>query len=671
MQPKIGYLPIAIVSILLLAFFLPYGLFNAFFDGIITSGQDPIVQGIKPYNSWFLWVRMLENSGAYTSFENWRFSLKWYSFLALTPCLPFLGSYALYRYQKKRTDIMKSAQTSAVFAKHKDLKEYIGKDGLILSKNIRMTKNSCFGHFLIVGPTGSGKTVSFFLPNIISLQDEYSAVITDPKGELYQTTGNFHLQRKRRVEIIKLDCKEASARWNPLDLPTDMVMMSKVCSSIVKNKGGDSGGGGDQDFWDATAIDLLMAIVYIVKSIPGTYGNFRNAYMILSECSFESMIGLAKHAVATLGPEVRSVLTRAASFGDDVAPEDTRNSTRFVLKTALAPFMIDAVSYITANTTIDFRDLKRHPTALYVSMPEHKVEGVKPVLSTLYMQIFDALLDMGQGGRPVFMLFDEFANVGKIIGFPQYIATIRSRNLSVAVCLQSIEQLTRNYSEPEKQEITNNLKTMAILPGLKEEKTLQYIQTVAGKVSEYERSSEKEDKRTFAKDRLPLSEVRELEDNAKTGEHEVIILLPNKPPYKDKQRRSYLDPEITKILKNTPSLDMPNQPASVFEEIERNCFLTPGDITFLETVGSYIFYEGKIDKIPDDKKLQGLKKFEALSHICGLPNVTLDTEGKIAIKWPEKSASTPLNGRGRVARKMIENSFVWLHEAGIMHVTKK
>lgn len=664
---KLDITTVAIGAIAIVAYFTPVLSFDLMFPGVRTTNLH-----LDDWQMFKFWYQCLIN---FPELDSFALKAKLATWMLLVPGVPSAGIAGVALWKKHETDKMKTAQTSAVFSKLADLKEYQGTDGLLLSKHVQMRQNTCFTHLLVVGPTGSGKTQSFFLPNIMKLPSEYSAVITDPKGELYQKTANRQRALGREPVLLKLDIKETSVGWNPLDVPKDAVMMSKVCTSIVKNKGGGGqGGGGDQDFWDATAIDLLMAMVYVVKAIPKgadspeyTYGNFKNVYELLSNCSFDSMLGLAQFAVAELG--VKDVLSRSASFADSVAPEETRNSTRFVLKTALAPFMIDDVAHITARTDFDFCDLKRRPIALYVSVPEHKVTGLAPVISTLYMQIFDSLLDMGEGGRPVFFLMDEFANIGKVIGFPQYIATIRSRNLSVSVCLQSAEQLTRNYSEPEKQEILNNLKVTVVLPGLKEEKTLQYIQTISGKVSGYEKQSEKDEKRVFTKDRLPLNEIREMQDNYDTGIHETIVIFPNKPAYKDIQRRSYSDPEIKKLMDQTAKAEFPNRDEQHWGEIKDNSFFEPGDLSLLETIGTYIYYDGNKAKA-GDKQQQVLRKFLELSQICGgIPEIQAELDKKNGemvpkVFWKDETKDfdgkkVVLDERGKLARRIIRTTFEW------------
>lgn len=628
-QEKLNPVTVAMFVILAVSVFLPALLFDQLFPSVRTEQLG--------YDDWMMWRFLFEclqndhdGRSIIAAFPEFTDKLKLLVWIGATVATPIGGVYLLFQWTHRQKEEIKAMQTSAVFANLKDIKEYQGKDGLILTKRVQMKLSTCFTHLLVIGPTGSGKTQSFFLPNIMKLPADYSTVITDPKGELYQKTAAHQRKLGREPVLLKLDAKEHSLCWNPLDVPKDSVTMSKVCTSIVKNKngGGSGGGGSDQDFWDSSAIDLLLAMVYVVKALPKgpsgterTYGNFKNVYELLGACSFDGMLGLAKFAVAELG--CRDVLSRVASFSDSVAPDDTRNSTRFVLKTALAPFMIDDVACITARTDFDFCDLKRKPIALYVSVPEHKVSGLAPIVSTLYMQIFDSLLDMGEGGRPVFFLMDEFANIGKVLGFPQYVATIRSRNLSVAVCLQSAEQLTRNYSEAEKQEIMNNLKVSVVLPGLKEERSLQYLQTIGGRVGEMAKPSAKDDERVITKDRLPLHEIREMEDNYDSGIHEALVIFPNKPAYKDRQRRSYSDPEIKSLLKKCGSTDLPIRDAKIFEDIQQSCFLTDSERAMLDAVGSYINYYGSVALVPEDKKMDLLAKFRDVNAICSFPTVAL------------------------------------------------
>ena len=103
----------------------------------------------------------------------------------------------------------------------------------------------------------------------------------------------------------------------------------------------------------------------------------------------------------------------------------------------------------------------------------------------MYSQLFNLLCDRADndfGGRlPVHVrcLLDEFANIGKIPNFEKLIATIRSREISASVILQSQSQLKAIYRD-NMDTIIGNMDTTLFLGG-KEKTTLQEISSILGK----------------------------------------------------------------------------------------------------------------------------------------------------------------------------------------------
>ena len=75
------------------------------------------------------------------------------------------------------------------------------------------------------------------------------------------------------------------------------------------------------------------------------------------------------------------------------------------------------------------------------------------VAALMYSQLFNLLCDKADdfyGGRlPVHVrcLLDEFANIGQIPNFDKLIATIRSREISASIILQSQSQLKTIYKD--------------------------------------------------------------------------------------------------------------------------------------------------------------------------------------------------------------------------------
>ena len=107
------------------------------------------------------------------------------------------------------------------------------------------------------------------------------------------------------------------------------------------------------------------------------------------------------------------------------------------------------------------------------------------VVAMMYSQLFNLLCDKADneysGRLPVHVrcLLDEFANIGKIPNFEKLIATIRSREISAAIILQSQSQLKAIYKDNADTIIGNCDSTLFL--GGKEKTTLKELSEVLGK----------------------------------------------------------------------------------------------------------------------------------------------------------------------------------------------
>ena len=110
-------------------------------------------------------------------------------------------------------------------------------------------------------------------------------------------------------------------------------------------------------------------------------------------------------------------------------------------------------------------------TALFVIISDTD-DTFNFVVSILYTQLFNLLCDKADdeyGGRlPVHVrcLLDEFANIGQIPKFEKLIATIRSREISASIILQSQSQLKAIYKD-NADTIVGNCDTTLFLGGTK------------------------------------------------------------------------------------------------------------------------------------------------------------------------------------------------------------
>lgn len=150
----------------------------------------------------------------------------------------------------------------------------------------------------------------------------------------------------------------------------------------------------------------------------------------------------------------------------------------------LAPFDIKELRDLMEYDELELDTLGEEKTALFVIISDTDAT-FNFVVSIMYSQLFNLLCDKADdehGGRlpyHVRLLLDEFSNIGQIPKFDKLIATIRSREISASIILQSQSQLKTIYKDAA-ETITGNCDTVLFLGG-KESSTLKEISETLGK----------------------------------------------------------------------------------------------------------------------------------------------------------------------------------------------
>ena len=150
----------------------------------------------------------------------------------------------------------------------------------------------------------------------------------------------------------------------------------------------------------------------------------------------------------------------------------------------LAPFDIAELRELTSYDELDLDFMGDRKTAMFVIISDTD-DTFNFLVAIMYSQLFNLLCDRADdvyGGRlpyHVRLLLDEFANIGQIPKFDKLIATIRSREISASIILQSQSQLKTIYKDAA-ETILGNCDTMLFLGG-KESSTLKEISETLGK----------------------------------------------------------------------------------------------------------------------------------------------------------------------------------------------
>ena len=371
-------------------------------------------------------------------------------------------------------------------------------------KNPKYARNK---NILVIGGSGSGKTRFFVKPSIMQLNCSY--VITDPKGTLIGETGKL-LKRgapKRDkegkpirdkngkiiyqpyvIKVLNTINFSKSLHYNPFAYIKSEKDILKLVTVIMANTKGD-GEKENQDFWYKAERLLYTALIaYIWYEGDEDEKNFSTLLDLLNESEvreedeeFKNPVDLLFEELEEQDPEHFAVRQYRKY---KLAAGKTAKSILVSCGARLAPFDIRELREIMSYDEMELDMIGDRLTALFLIMSDTDTT-FNFIIAILQSQLFNLLCDKADdkyGGRlpiHVRVICDEFANIGQIPQFDKLIATIRSREISASIILQSQSQLKTLYKDAA-DTIVGNCDTTLFLGG-KEKTTLKEISEILGK----------------------------------------------------------------------------------------------------------------------------------------------------------------------------------------------
>ena len=357
---------------------------------------------------------------------------------------------------------------------------------LMMSNRPKDPKNARNKNILVIGGSGSGKTRFFAKPNIMQLHSSY--VITDPKGSLICEVGQLLQRAKYRIKVLNTINFSKSMHYNLFAYLRSEKDILKLVNTIIVNTKGE-GAQSAEDFWVKSERLFYSALIgYIFYEAPEEEKNFTTMLDMINaseakedDSEFQSPVDLMFARLEEKDPEhfaVRQYKKFLLSAGK------TRASILVSCGARLAPFDIRELRELMEYDEMELDTLGDRKTALFLIMSDTD-STFNFVIAILQAQLFNLLCDKADdvyGGRlPVHVrcILDEFANIGQIPQFDKLIATIRSREISASIILQSQSQLKAIYRD-NADTIVGNCDTMLFLGG-KEKTTLKEISEILGK----------------------------------------------------------------------------------------------------------------------------------------------------------------------------------------------
>ena len=341
-------------------------------------------------------------------------------------------------------------------------------------------------NILVIGGSGSGKTRFFVKPNLLQCHSSY--VVTDPKGTILNEVGALLDRKGYRIKSLNLINFKKSMRYNPLAHIRSEKDILKLVNALILNTKGE-GEKSSEDFWvKAERLYYSALIGYIWYEAEPEERNFITLLDLINASEvreddeeFQSPVDLLFAKLEKEHPDHFAV-KQYRKF--KMAAGKTAKSILISCGARLAPFDIKELRDLMAYDEMELDTIGDKKTALFLIMSDTD-STFNFVIAILQSQLTNLLCDKADdvyGGRlPVHVRFilDEFANIGQIPQFDKLIATIRSREISASIILQSQSQLKAIYRD-NADTIVGNCDTMLFLGG-KEKTTLKEISEILGK----------------------------------------------------------------------------------------------------------------------------------------------------------------------------------------------
>ena len=424
----------------------------------------------------------------------------------------------IYRTKNARKYRLGVEYGSARWGTEKDIQPYADpefENNIILTETESLTmssrpKNPKYArnkNILVIGGSGSGKTRFFVKPNIMQMHSSY--VITDPKGTVLLEVGsmlakgspmtdeNGKIVRDKEGKVIYEPYKikvlntinfKKSMHYNPFVYIRSEKDILKLVTTIIANTKGEGQQSGE-DFWvKAEKLYYCALIGYIWYEGREEEKNFNTLLEMINASeareddeNFKNPVDLMFDELEQKDPNHFAVRQYKKY---KLAAGKTAKSILISCGARLAPFDIAELRELMSYDEMELDMIGDQRTALFIVISDTD-DTFNFVVAMMYSQLFNLLCDRADdvhhGRLPyhVRILCDEFANIGQIPKFDKLIATIRSREISASIILQSQSQLKTIYKDAA-ETITGNCDTMLFLGG-KESTTLKEISETLGK----------------------------------------------------------------------------------------------------------------------------------------------------------------------------------------------
>lgn len=371
-----------------------------------------------------------------------------FSFIAFTPYVrPFERIASAIHFLNRIGRNFGRRDSSSRFLRWWEQRRFMhsAKKGLLIDgRSRRLSENDSFQHLALISPTGGGKTTSYIVPNLLTL-DDCSTIVTDPSGELYESTSGYLARKGFTIRVLNLQEPSLGFGYNPVAKANTFTEIDKLANILIRSSNPVTRPG--DDVWYSQPAALISVFIRCLKNTARPeWMNLHNVLHLIQnwDASSESPKSVIRNFVARYANDDQAILNQFKGF----TAGNPKMLASFITMAADALKLLNnpEIAMMMARDEFGFDQLRSEKTVVYLIVPETDADHYRFILNTFWSQFFDAQKNprYKSEGFPVYALMDEFGH-SRIPDFATISTTIRKYRVSLSIILQSVAQLREQY----------------------------------------------------------------------------------------------------------------------------------------------------------------------------------------------------------------------------------
>lgn len=309
------------------------------------------------------------------------------------------------------------------------------------------------GHWLCVAPTGTGKSASFAIPQLLSYPG--SIVAVDIKGELVETTARY---RRTLGEVLVIDpfqkVSDGSGALNPLShIPADSDALIDDAHTLASLFAKENVPGVSVDpFWDQWGQDVIAAlIVHAIREEDPALRTLGQAYK-----RFHA--GDSHYELALMLDETNPHPFTESKLGTYLGlPDATRGGVTATVCQQMRTLASPGVQRCLGGNSIDLSALSDGaPSTIYLVLPPDRLRSHSAVIRLILTAVLQRLLRRRhRPDPPTLLLVDEAGQLGPMPALSAAITLGRGFGIRAVLLMQSLAQLRNAYGDEHEAILEN------------------------------------------------------------------------------------------------------------------------------------------------------------------------------------------------------------------------